>query len=261
MSTIATPIPVQPPLIPADGTYLVFYNGQNLPGFVQDENIVSAMNIASHYSAYVDGANSLYTGLQNNIVTLNLKVWKNDYATCKEQVQLAASILRSNKGGFTPLYIQTSNRYYLAIVQSIRTQKAVKESMRTMTYEVTFECKPWTLSDAVYSVSGPYTIDTDQVNRDIYDGTWTPTRVLVSGTDISINGETDAGVSTGVIQIDGTVSDLIVDTELRVVTEGGISRNNLINPEYSLYVGPGRTTFDISGATDCIIYYQNRWVL
>ena len=110
-----------------------------------------------------------------------------------------------------------------------------------------------------YSITGTGSIST--TGRGMDDGGWTPTIVTVSGTDISISGETADLQSTGTITVLGTVTDLIVDTEAFTATQGGISKTDTINKDFSLYVGPGVTNFTITGATSCTIQWNNRWYL
>jgi prophage DNA circulation protein len=75
--------------------YLARFNGHVLPGYVQTESFDSEQNIADHYAAYIDGSNSEDTGLSNKNVSIKLKVWEQDYLTCKTQIELAATMLRS----------------------------------------------------------------------------------------------------------------------------------------------------------------------
>jgi hypothetical protein len=100
-------------------------------------------------------------------------------------------------------------------------------------------------------------ITTDQVSRTLRDGGWTPTTILVSGTDITISGSTETGEDTGIVTVSGTVSNFVIDTENFTSSD-----NSLVTPKnYGVYVGPGRTNFTIEGATSCIIQWQNRWYL
>src|SRR5574339_1242920 len=223
-------------------SYLCKYNDHILPGYVQDESFDSTMNIASHYGAYLDGSNSEQTGLSNKSISVTLKVWEQDYLTCKEQVRLAATMLRSNKQGFAPLYIQRADRHYEAMVKTIRLDKAAGTSVRTLDYGVDFECRPWLISDTTYTVSGTGTVT---ITRDLEaDGGWTPTRMLLSGTNITVSGYTAAGDFAGYVSVSGAVSNLYLDSEAYTATIGGVNKNNLIKwIDYRTYVGPGNTTF------------------
>lgn len=100
-------------------------------------------------------------------------------------------------------------------------------------------------------------IDTNQVLRTLDDGGWTPTTILVSGTDVTIEGITETGQDTGFVSISGTISNFVIDSDNFISSD-----NSIITPkDYGIYVGPGRTIFTITGATDCIIQWQNRWYL
>lgn len=243
--------------------YLAQYNGHQLPGYVQEESFDSQMNIAQHYATYADGSLSEYTGLQNKMLNLRLKVWEQDYATCKDQVQLAATYLRTNRSGFSALYVQYNDRHYDALVQDIRMQKATGTSVRTLEYEVQFECKPWLIGDSLITISGTGTIDTDQVSRTLDDGGWTPTYITVTGTNVTISGYTSTGDFTGYISISGAVTNMIVDSENYTAEISNVNRNDLMlrHADYQTFVGPGKTTFVITGATACTISWQNRWYI
>src|SRR3990167_10126229 len=105
------------PLGPA-AQYLSKYNTYILPGYVQEERFDSQMNIADHQAAYADGSNSEMVGLQNKILSLKLKVWEPDYISCKNQVEKAATMLRSKKSGYADLYVQYTDRHYEAMTES-----------------------------------------------------------------------------------------------------------------------------------------------
>lgn len=260
--------------------YLCKYNNYVLPGYVQNEQFRNDMDIADHYAIYADGSPySEYLGLKNKALVVTLKVWEQDFATCKDQVELAATYVRSKRDGFADLYLQYSDRHYEALTQSINDENVAGKSPRLMEYSVTFNCKPWLINDVTTTISGVGVIDTDQVSRSITDGGWTPVKILLSGTDITVSGYTSTGDFTGYISVSGHVSSLLIDSENYIASFGvwdrgrleylmmgdeylGGNQNNLLkNADYALYVGPGKTYFDITGATDCIIQYNNRWFL
>lgn len=242
-------------------TYLANYNSYTLPGYVQQENFDSTMNIENHYAPYADGSLSEYTGLQNKVLSLRLKVWECDYAACKAEVQKAATIVRS-KRGWAPLYIQDSDKYYDVLTQRITMEKAVGTSVRTLEYEVQFEAKPWLTSVSGYTLTGTGTIDTDQVARTIDDGGWTPATVTVTGTNVTVSGYTATGDFTGFISVSGAVTNLILDSEAFTATLGGNNANDrLYSADYRMYVGPGKTYFTTTGASSMTIQYHNRWNL
>lgn len=233
--------------------YLAKYNNYVLPGYVQDESFDSMMNIADHYGAYIDGSPSEEMGLANKQLTLTLRVWENDYLTCKQQVELAATYLRSYRGGFANLYVQFPDKHYLAMIRSVKTDKSVGSSVRILDYQVEFECKPWLIGETLHTINS----DTDEVGRTLDNGGWTPTIVTLTGN--SISGMTADSQSTGTIVTNG-VSGLVIDTEAFTATIGGINKNDLVvTKDYRLYVGPGRTTFTVDGSAT--IQYYDRWYI
>lgn len=251
--------------VPPDGpsslhqSYLVRYNGHDLPGYAQSESYTDAMNIVDHFPAMADFSLAQYTGLQNKLITLDMLLWEPDYNAIKNRLSYVGTILHSAKG-FTRLYIQHRDSYFLAITSNVSTSPHASRMNRLLVYTVEFEAKPWVISEALYEVSGVGVVET--TGRTLYDGTWTPTRLIVSGTDVTITGVNEFGVSTGSIITSGVSYNLIIDTEQVTATMAGINRNDLIvNKDFYLYVGPGKTYFTITGADSCIIQYNNRWLL
>jgi hypothetical protein len=242
--------------------YLAEYNTFVLPGYVQEENFDSTMNIADHDSTYGDGSESEYTGLQNKILSLTLKVWECDYLTVKNEVQKAATILRSRKIGFAPLRVQYSDRYYMALVGKIQLSKQAGSSVRTGDYVVQFECKPWLIGSSGYTLTGTGTIDTDQVTRTIDDGGWTPTRITVTGTNVTISGYTATGEFAGFVSVSGAVTNLVIDSDAFTATIGGLNANDRMRwVDYRTYIGPAKTIFVTTGASSMTVEYNNRWYI
>lgn len=238
-------------------TYLVRFADSDLAGYAQAEDYDSVMNIQGNYAGYIDGSLSEYLGLVNKNINITMRVWEQTYAECKAKVQLSATSLRKVKG-FQRLYIQHRDRYYLALAKRMTVQKSVPQTSRILDYSVEFEAQPWLISNEVYSVSGTGEVP---VVRNLSQGGWTPTIVTVSGTDISITGTGMNGQSTGSITLSGTHTDAVIDTEAFTVYENGVSQYEYINKDFSLYVGPGTTTFTITGASSCTIQWQSRWYL
>lgn len=243
-------------------SYLARYNGYQLPGYVQNEQMGSDMNIASHYGVYADGSESEYTGLQNKILSLTLKVWETDFISCSEQISLAATYLRSRKIGFSPLYVQYEDRYYEALTQSIKKENTAGRSVRTQEYQVQFETKPWLTSISGHTLTGTGLIDTDQVSRTLSNGGWSPVTLTLTGTNITVSGYTYTGEFAGYIHVSGSVTNLVVDSDAVTATIGGINKNEvMLAPDYRVYVGAGKTYFNITGASSCTIQYNDRWLL
>ncbi len=191
-----------------------------------------------------------------------MKVWEEDYLTITEQIQLAATMLRSKRSGFAPLYIQRDDRYYEAMTQSVKREKSVPSSVRISEYEAQFECKPWQVSTSGYQINGTGAIDTDAVGRTIADGGWTPARIVVTGTNVTISGYTAAGDFAGYVSISGAVTNMIIDSDAFTATIAGVNNNNRMRwADYRLYVGPEKTFFVSTGASALSIQWNNRWYL
>jgi hypothetical protein len=121
-------------------TYLVRFNGYNLPGYAQSESYGDTLGINQHYS-YIDESLSEDVGLQNETISLDMLLWESNYNLLKTKVRRAATIMHSAKG-FAPLYIQRTDQYYLAIAKSITVAKSVSESPKILKYTIEFEVKP-----------------------------------------------------------------------------------------------------------------------
>lgn len=242
-------------------SYLAQYNGYTLPGYVQNESFASEARIAAHEASYADGSDSEYTGLNNKVLNLTLKVWEEDYATCKTQIQQAATYLRSKRSGFAPLYIQFDDRYYEAMVGPINVEKAAGESVRQLEYQVEFNCKPWLVGETVNSFTGSTgTIST--TGRTIDDGGWTYANLTLTGTNITVSGYTANGDFAGYVSISGAVTNLIIDSENYTATIGGVNKNNVLrNVDYQMWVGPEVTHYVVTGASSFEVEYQNRWYI
>lgn len=242
--------------------YLAQYNSYVLPGYVQEESFDSEMNLASHYAPYADGSLTEYMGLSNKMLSLRLKVWEKDFMSAKDQVQLGATYLRSQRTTFAPLYVQYSDRHYDAKVKSIKVQNTAGRPVRIMEYDIQFECMPWLIEDTLNTITGTGTINTDQVSRTIDDGGWTFANVTVTGTNVTISGYTDTGDFAGFISISGAVAGMVIDSENYTAEISAVNRNDLmLSADYRLLVGPGKTNFAITGASSCSISYYNRWYI
>lgn len=244
------------------GKYLVNYNGYELPGYAQFEAYDSELSIEEHYSAYENMSLSEHFGLRNKLISLRMKVLEDNYYESKQQIQKAATILRTKRDTFAPLYIQRGDRYYEALAKKISMEATARQGGRTVEYIMDFEAKPWLVDNRHTTISGTGLIDTDQVSRTIEDGGWTPTTLTLTGTDITISGYTSTGSFAGFVSVSGFVSDLTINTGNSSVILDGTTANQIMNSlDYDLYVGPGKTFFQIDGATACEIRYRNRWYL
>lgn len=249
------------PLGPSQ-SYLAKYNNHVLPGYVQTESFDSTMNVATHYGAYIDGSPSEQTGLSNKNLSVTLKVWEQNYLTCKQQVELAATMLRSKRAGFGDLYLQYTDRHYEAMVKTVRADKTVGGSVRTLEYQAEFECRPWLVSNSGYTLTGTTLLDTNAVGRTITNGGWTPTIITVTGTNVTVSGYTSNGDFTGYFSSAGAVTNLVVNTEQFTAKIGVTNKNDIMNTtDYRVYVGPERTYFAVTGASAVSINYYDRWYL
>lgn len=241
--------------------YLAKYNNYTLPGYVQDESFDSMMNIADYYAPYADGSPySEYTGLQNKQLSLTMKVWEDDYLACKTAIQQAATMLRSKRQGFAPLYVQYTNKYYMAQVGKVSMEKQAGTSVKTADYQVQFQCYPWLIGETLNSFNHATLITT--TGRTIDDGGWTPATVTISGTNVTVSGYTATEPFTGYFSVSGAVTNLVVNSDAYTATIGGVNQNLLMrNLDYPVFVGPEVTNFAITGASACTIEYQNRWYI
>jgi hypothetical protein len=205
-------------------------------------------------------------GLKNKMINLRLKVWEPTYQDCKDQVQKAATILRSNRGGFAPLYIQYTDRYYEAMPETIRMEKSSGTSVRMLEYDIDFLCKPWLVGETTSTITGSSLArarTTLSTSARAYEyGGWTFAKVTVTGSDITLSGYTNTGDFAGFLSVSGAVTSLIVDTELFSATQAGVNKNSAMRyADYRMFVGPTTTSFVVSGATDITITYNNRWYI
>lgn len=233
---------------------LVKYNNYTLPGYLQNETFNSVEEIVINGQRPV----TEYYGLRNKEIPLTLLILADTYQAAKAQILEAASMLRSNRSGWSRLSIHRTDRYYLAKTKSISMSQQAGTKENAAAYTVTFETTPW-LYGAEHEINGTTLVDTGA--RSLDDGTWTPATLTLTGTDITISGYTDTGDFTGYVSVSGAVTNLVVDTENYSATMNGVNKNEMMNYEYQLYIGSGKTNFAVTGATACSIKYTDRWSL
>jgi len=254
------------PLGPA-ASYLVQYNGQQLPGYAQSEGDDSTQSIASHAAAYFDGSPlSEYLGLANKQLSITMKLWEPDYTTAKTAMLKARTILRSKRSGFAPLYVGFTDRHYEALVKNIPYTKEAGSSTRILTYDIEFETKPWMVSDyqldtGVIGTGSPYTFSTATFGRTLESGGWTPTLLNLTGTNITVSGYDQFGNFTGFISVSGTVSNLEIDSEAYTTSSGGFGNYNAWMKwvDYQTWIGTGTSYLYITGASSIRVRYRDRW--
>ena len=252
------------PLGPA-ASYLVKYNGTQLPGYAQSEGDDSQQNISSFSAPYFDGSPlSEYLGLANKALTITMKLWEPDYMTSKIAFLKARTILRSRRTGFSRLYVGFTDRHYDALTKNITYTKEAGSSPRILDYSIEFETKPWMVGD-YQNDSGviggsPTSFSTLTFGRTIESGGWTPTLLNITGTNVTVSGYDTYGNFTGFISVSGSVTDLLVDSEAYTATIGGVNKNiHMKWVDYQMWVGTSTTTFAITGATSFRIRYNDRW--
>lgn len=241
--------------------YRIFYNGQQLPGYAQSEDDPNEMTVADHYAFGWDGSLTQYVGLTNKQLKLTFRVWEPTYRDCKNAYHKAATILRTRREGFAPLFVDYTDRYFEATVTTVSYQQDVSKSRRILDYSVEFDCKPWQVSVSGYTITGAGSINTDAVGRTFDDGSWTPVYATVTGTDITISGYTDTDF-TGYVSISGAVNNFIIDTENSdsFITPSGTGDGLMYWKDYGIWAGPGKTSWAITGASSVTFSYHNRWV-
>lgn len=243
--------------------YLVKYNGHVLPGYAQSEQFDNGVTLVDHNSPRTHTPLTEYGGEIPKGIQIKMKVWEKDYFSCKEQIQLAATYLRSTRGDYSPLYIQYTDRHYNAKTETITTQKEAGVSVRTADYDVTFKALPWIEADYTTTLSGGSgTLTTDAVGRTTASGTYSPVTLLLVGTNVTVSGFTDTGEFCGYLKIDGATVGTIVDSEnYNAFDINGVNMNGqmLTHVDYAMYVGPGKTNFVITGATQALLSWNDRW--
>jgi hypothetical protein len=239
--------------------YVVKYNNYDLPGYAQNESYISSANLIEYSSPYKDGAPMENLGIRNKVISLRLKIVGNSHQELKQKAQMAATVLRSSRdNSYRKLYVGQLTNYYLVKPTKIQLETDVNKASKFVEYEVEFDTKPWLFGEQVFTLSGSTSINTGA--RSVTDGTWTPATVLLTGTNITVSGYTESGDFAGFISVSGTVSNLVINSESYTATINGVNKNNLMkNLDYAIYVGPGKTYFNITGATSTIISYRNRW--
>lgn len=239
------------------GSYLVKYNGQYLPGYLQKESFDSDNTINAHNAVYIDGSISEYVGLRNKLISLEYKIVGNNFATMKQEVQKASTIFRSKKDGFARLFVNKTDRYYLAMARSFRSEADAHTTTHTLDYSLEYNVKPWEYSVETYTVSGSGSLS---IPRTIDDGGWTPATILVTGTNVTVSGYTATNTFTGYFSVSGAVTNLVINSDAYTATINGVNKNNLMNNlDYAVYIGPGITYFTVNGATYITVSYNNRW--
>jgi len=235
------------------------YGTYTLPGYLQQENSDSGNRLTAHEGPFKDGSLSEDLGLSNKSLNLRFKLLGETYDDLKTEVFKAGSILRSTRGRYEKLYLTNLDRYYLVRPKTISMHSnAADGALRTLEYEVEFDAKPHIYTDVSHTIVGAGNIDTGI--RPISEGGWTPARITVTGTNVTVSGYTEYNEFTGYFAVSGAVTNLVIDSDTYTATTNGQNKNNLMrNLDYTIYVGPGRTYFAVSGASNIEVTWSNRW--
>jgi hypothetical protein len=269
-------------------SYKVIFNGYQLPGYVQEESTdfnFGTVNSPVPYS--LNGSVQQYAGIHNKIVSLRLKVWEQDLLTCKTEIARAADFLMSRINSPSNLYVGYTDRHLTAVPVTVRRQKETSTSSRTLEYDVDFNCRPYFIGETTYTISGSIVgtgttyLSTSSLfsgTRNIgEDGTWTPVRITLTGTNVTISGYTEEAnkytpfvgtfhsEQTGFISVSGAVTNMQILPETLTATINGANANDrMLWTDYSLYVAPSvtHTGFKVTGTNVSILMnYENRWAL
>lgn len=123
--------------------YTIQYNGYTLPGYAQGEAFISNMRLFGITVLGLDGQPLEQRGLENKEITIRLLILDTTYQRAKEQVQTAATYLRSERNNWSRLYLKRFDRYYLAKVVKINISQDAGVHENALEYTIIFEAKPW----------------------------------------------------------------------------------------------------------------------
>lgn len=243
--------------------YVVIYDNFQLAGYPQSESIMTTVNLADLEAFEWDGATTQNIGLSNFTLSITFAIYDvAGWHSAKTQYLLTRSRLLSSQGDYRALNIDGHEGSYRAQIKSVNYSKDVTTNRRLLEYTVEFECQPWAISEIPRSLASFSSgiLTTDDVNRTINDGTWTPTIINLTGTNVTVSGYTDTE-STGYISVSGYVSGMIIDSEQATVTVfDGNGEPYLYSVDPQMYVGVGKTSFETTGVDNITISYKNRWL-
>lgn len=248
--------------------YIIKYNGEQLPGYAQSEDDPNSMTVADHNAFGWDGSITQYAGLTNKQLKLVFRVWEPTYRACKDQYHKAATILRTRREGFAPLFVDYTDRYFNAAVVAVSYTQDVSKSRRILDYDVEFDCQPWQISTSGYVIHGAGNLDTDAVGRTYDDGGWSPAYTVITGTNVTISGYSDTESFTGFVSVSGHVANFAIDTAHgtsflangdTIITASGTGDKFMKWKDYGVWVAPGHSYWTVTGASSIYISYNNRW--
>lgn len=245
------PFPAPPP------EYIVVFNGFQLFGYAQSESVKTEMQDDDLMGFDWDGSETQQSNLTNPILSMDFLIYTVGWRKAKDQLHHTERILLSSRDERKPLYVDYTDRHYLASFKTIKYQKDITGSRNTLPYTVEFEIDPQMVADNPRIITGAGTIVT--TGRTFANGGWTPTILTVTGTDVTVSGYTDTEF-TGFVSASGVVAGLVIDTASMTAEMAGNNAVGLLKSvNFELFVGPGETTFEVTGASSISIKYFDRW--
>lgn len=237
--------------------YIVVFDGYQLFGYAQAESVQTDMQTDDPFGFDWDGSQTQQAGLTNPTLTMDFLIYTTDWTRAKNQLHETERIMLSSKEERKRLYVDYTDRHYIASFKSIKYQKDVSSSRRLLPYSVEFDVEPQMIADALTTLTGAGTIVT--TGRTLANGGWTPTIITVTGIDVTISGFTSTEF-TGYLSVSGLVTNLVINSELFTAEINGENANDLLyTVDYAMFVGPGETTFAVTGASSISIKYNDRW--
>lgn len=240
-----------------DPVYVVTYNGSDLPGYLQNEDIPVNMNSASAKVMSRDGGFLTQYGADFKEINLTFRVISRlggsatglqHLADCKDQWRAALAIV-ARVDGLAQLYIGDTDRYVNALFLS-STAPLEAPTTKRMTYTLKFSAEPWfngSLQSTSKAISGNDTITLNPgSSRRTYPVFTIPTGI----TGITI---TDQGPSGKSFSIAGAHANaIVVDCGTLVVSQLGIPDYSVLasDPDFGMYYeGDTNFTVAVSGVT------------
>jgi hypothetical protein len=250
--------------------FVVKYNDYTLPGYAQGESYESSVQVTDYNAPYSSEPLSEQTGDLPKNITISMLVWDDNYVACKEQIQNAATYLRSKRGGYGNLYLGTTSKHYQVIPVAIKYDKNATDGYKTSKYDITFKAKPYLEADdwTYLSISGAGTFSTDTATtpRTYTNGIFSPCYITISGASNTptISGYTETGEYCGYIAASGIANTTVTinSRDYTAVDSGGNNKNALLTtPDYAMFVGVGKTNFSCQGVSSVEIAWHDRWYI
>ena len=232
--------------------YVVTYNDQQLPGYVQSDDRPLNLRYADDTVFGRDGIVSTFTGANARDISLTflIKSTLGSNSTglqhldnLMDQYRTAKAIL-TRSPGMKELMIHDSDRYYLAKVDSVSMPMQATQS-RSLLYTVGFTAQPWayaqnSVTDSI-SGNGTLSLAIGTESRKTYPLlTVASTVTAFTATDGNRTIEFVRGVNTGIIRVDcAQLRCFRLDNAQNTIT-------SMENLNFGLYYDDGTGTYDIT---------------